>query len=139
MSVKRWPLLLCAALVLSAEAQPLDPMVPINPDMADAKTLAADLRMAHERWGLRRFILTGPHAVNTQFNKTTVDTYRKLGERIAEVRGHLHFLAVKQGKGEGIDDRRCQHIQRSTADGLICFQFYRRYGQQNGKNTAADA
>ena len=78
-------------------AQPLDPMVPINPDMADAKTLAADLRMARERWGLRRFILTGPHAVNTQFNKTGVDEYRRLGERIAEVRGHLAGTDVELG------------------------------------------
>ena len=46
-----------------AMAAPLDPMVPVNPDMADAKTLAADLRAARERWGLRRFVLTGPHAV----------------------------------------------------------------------------
>ena len=80
-----------------ALARPLDPMVPINPDMADAKTLAADLRMARERWGLRRFILTGPHAVNTQFNKTTIETYRYLGERIAEIRGHLSGTDIELG------------------------------------------
>jgi len=84
-------------LSLSVAAQPLDPMVPINPDMADAKTLAEDLKAANERWGLRRFILTGPHAVNTQFNRTTVETYRKLGERISEVRGHLAGTDIELG------------------------------------------
>ena len=80
-----------------AVARPLDPMVPINPDMADAKTLAADLRSARERWGLRRFILTGPHAVNTQFNKTGGEEYRQLGERIAEIRGHLSDTDIELG------------------------------------------
>ena len=84
-------------MTLCVAAQPLDPMVPINPDMADAKTLADDLRTARERWGLRRFILTGPHAVHTQFNKTTVETYRRLGERIAEIRGHLAGTDIELG------------------------------------------
>jgi hypothetical protein len=78
-------------------AQSLDPMVPINPDMADAKTLASDLRSARERWGLRRFVLTGPHAVNTQFNRTGVEEYRRLGERIAEIRGHLSGTDIEIG------------------------------------------
>ena len=72
-------------------------MVPINPDMADAKTLADDLRTARERWGFRRFVLTGPHAVHTQFNKTTGETYRRLGERIAEIRGHLAGTDIELG------------------------------------------
>ena len=72
-------------------------MVPINPEMADAKTLAADLRSARERWGLRRFILTGPHAVNTQFNRTTEETYSRLGERIAEVRRFLAGTDIELG------------------------------------------
>ena len=110
----RLSVLLCAALAMTAAASetqpchesdgrarspsaPLDPMVPINPEMADAKTLASDIRSAYERWGLRRFILTGPHAVNTQFNKTTVDTYRKLGERIAEIRGYLAGTDIELG------------------------------------------
>ncbi|MBR2839106.1 MAG: hypothetical protein IKE55_10010 [Kiritimatiellae bacterium] len=80
-----------------AMARPLDPMVPVNPDMSDAKTLAADLRSARERWGLRRFVLTGPHAVNTQFNRTDVDAYRRLGERLAEVRGHLAGTDIEIG------------------------------------------
>lgn len=92
-----WPLLLCAVFAPGAVAHPLDPMVPVNPDMADAKTLAADLRVARERWGLRRFVLTGPHAVNTQFNRTTEETYRRLGERIAEVRGHLTGTDIELG------------------------------------------
>ena len=87
----------CAMLVLAVAAQPLDPMVPVNPDMADAKTLAADLRAAQERWGLRRFILTGPHAVNTQFNRTDVETYRQLGERIAEIRDCLAGTDIELG------------------------------------------
>lgn len=95
--MKLWSLLLCAAFAMDAVAQPLDPMVPVNPDMADAKTLAADLRMARERCGLRRFVLTGPHAVNTQFNRTTEETYRRLGERIAEVRGHLTGTDIELG------------------------------------------
>ena len=94
---------LCAATPLLAlcvaafAGEPLDPMVPINPDMADAKTLAADLRSARERWGLRRFVLTGPHAVNTQFNRTDVEAYHRLGERIAEVRGHLFGTDIELG------------------------------------------
>ena len=79
------------AAAFCAAAQPLDPMVPINPDMADAKTLAADLRMARERWGLRRFILTGPHAVNTQVNKTGVDEYQIMRVLIGEL---TSFAAV---------------------------------------------
>ena len=86
----------CGA-ALCAWAQPLNPMVPINPDMADAKTLAGDLRSARERWGLRRFVLTGPHMVNTQFNRTGVEEYRKLGERIAEVRAHLAGTDIELG------------------------------------------
>jgi len=95
--MKRCPLLFCAAVALGAAAKPLDPMVPINPDMADAKTLASDLRSARERWGLRRFVLTGPHAVNTQFNRTGVEEYRRLGERIAEIRGHLSGTDIEIG------------------------------------------
>ena len=110
----RLSVLLCAALAMTVAASetqpchesdgrarspsaPLDPMVPINPEMTDAKTLASDIRSAYERWGLRRFVLTGPHAVNTQFNKTTVDTYRKLGERIAEIRGYLAGTDIELG------------------------------------------
>ena len=95
--MKSWLLLSCAAVFIGARAAPLDPMVPVNPDMADAKTLAADLRAARERWGLRRFVLTGPHAVNTQFNRTTEETYRRLGERIAEIRGHLTGTDIELG------------------------------------------
>ena len=105
--MKRFVGLLCALIALRAAAvassvfpcaaRPLDPMVPINPEMADAKTLAAELRSARERWGLRRFVLTGPHAVNTQFNRTGVEEYRRLGERLAEVRGHLADTDIEIG------------------------------------------
>ena len=89
--------LLLALCVAASASVPLDPMVPINPDMADVKTLAADLRSARERWGLRRFILVGPHAVNTQFNRTNEESYRRLGERIAEVRGNLAGTDIELG------------------------------------------
>ncbi len=87
---------LCAGAA-SVDGMPLDPMVPINPDIADARTLAADLRSARERWGLRRFILTGPHSSRTQFNKATVDVYRRIGERIAELRGLLAGTDIELG------------------------------------------
>ena len=89
--------LLLALCVAASASVPLDPMVPINPDMADVKTLAADLRLARERWGLRRFILVGPHAVNTQFNRTNEESYRRLGERIAEMRGYLAGTDIELG------------------------------------------
>lgn len=95
--VKRLFVCLLSAVSIRAMAQPLDPMVPLNPEMADAKTLAEDLRLARERWGLRRFVLTGPHAVNTQFNRTGVDEYRKLGERLAEVRSNLAGTDIEIG------------------------------------------
>ena len=90
-------LLLAMCVTASATGIPLDPMVPINPDMSNAKTLAADLRSARERWGLRRFVLVGPHPVNTQFNRTNEESYRRLGERIAEIRGHLAGTDIELG------------------------------------------
>ena len=96
--MKNYPFAIVVALFgAGVMAQSLDPMVPINPDMADAQTLASDLRSARERWGLRRFVLTGPHAVNTQFNRTDVEEYRKLGERLAEIRGKLSETDIEIG------------------------------------------
>ena len=97
LSVKCLLAFLLVAVSIRDLAQPLDPMVPINPEMADAKTLAADLRSARERWGLRRFVLTGPHAVNTQFNRMGVDEYRKLGEKIADVHANLAGTDIEIG------------------------------------------
>ena len=95
---RKYPFAIFAALLCAvAGARPLDPMVPINPEMSDAKTLADDLRSARERWGLRRFVLTGPNAVNTQFNRMGVEEYRRLGERLAEVRGHLAGTDIEIG------------------------------------------
>ena len=96
--MRKYPFAIFVALLCAvAGARPLDPMVPINPEMSDAKTLADDLRSARERWGLRRFVLTGPHAVNTQFNRMGVEEYRRLGERLAEVRGHLAGTDIEIG------------------------------------------
>ena len=89
--------LVLALCVAASASGALDPMVPVNPDMTDAKTLAEELRSARERWGFRRFVLTGPHAANTQFNMADAEAYRRLGERIAEVRGNLAGTDVEIG------------------------------------------
>lgn len=89
------------ACLLNAIAAPvsssgaLDPIVPIKPDMADAKTLAEDLCSAHGRWGLRRFVLTGPQGLVPESD--IAGKFRRMGERIAEVRSYLSGTDIELG------------------------------------------
>lgn len=82
----------------SCGAAPIDAMVPISPAHIDAETLAKDLRMAREKWGLRRFVITNSGAENIKtFDDTCTEPSRLRGEYISDLRKRLAGTDIELG------------------------------------------
>ena len=82
----------CSAL------QPIDAMVPISPANVNAAVLVKDLRMAREKWGLRRFIITNDGVENiSTFDVSCVASCRRRGEEISDLRRRLAGTDIELG------------------------------------------